>query len=301
MDERIVECIPNFSEGRRTEVIDELVAVVEQVAGARLLHRTSDADHNRTVLTLAGSPQAMLEAALALIALASQRIDLRTQRGVHPRLGATDVVPFVPIKGVTMADCVALAQQLGQRVAAELGLPVYLYEAAATRPDRRNLADVRRGQYEQLVDEIAQPQREPDYGPAQVGPAGAVIIGARRPLIAFNIFLNTTDVQIAQRIARAVRHSSGGLRGVKALGLMVGGQAQVSMNLTDYRYTPVHQVVEMVQREAQHYGVTILRSELIGLIPEDALLQAAARYLHLHDFDEAQVLEKQLADKGTNI
>lgn len=294
MSDALVECIPNFSEGRRIEVIDELAATVESVDGARLLHRTSDADHNRSVLTLAGSPDAMLEAAFRLIALAAERIDLRTQRGVHPRLGATDVVPFVPLRNVTMADCVAMARTLGDRVGTELGLPVYLYEAAAMRPNRRNLADVRRGEYEQLVSEIAQPDRQPDFGPARVGPAGAVIIGARRPLIAFNIFLTTDDVHIAKQIARAVRHSNGGLAAVKALGLRVAGQAQVSMNLTDYHRTPLPRVVEMVRREAQHYGVSIARSEVIGLIPEDALLSAAAWYLHLQEFSTSQVLERRL-------
>lgn len=294
MPDPLVTCIPNFSEGRRTDVIDALVATVTAVADVRLLHRTSDADHNRTVLTVAGPPQAVAEAIFRVIALAAEQIDLRQQRGVHPRLGATDVVPFVPTRGITMDECVVLARGLGERVGAALGLPVYLYEAAATRPERRNLADVRRGEYEDLVRTIHLPERQPDYGPAQVGPAGAVIIGARQPLIAFNIYLTTTDVQIAKHIARAVRHSNGGLAGVKALGLLVDGQAQVSMNLTDYRRTPVHRVVEMVRSEASRYGVAIARSELIGLIPEEALLQAAAWYMQLHEYDKSCVLEQQL-------
>jgi glutamate formiminotransferase len=292
----IVECIPNFSEGRDHRIIDALVQSISEVAGVRVLHQTSDHDHNRSVITFAGNPQAVQDAAFAAIAYAAEHIDMTQHSGEHPRLGATDVVPFVPVRGITLEECVTIAQQVGQRVGDELGLPVYLYEAAATRPQRRNLADVRRGEYEQLTQQIHTPARQPDYGPARVGNAGAVIIGARNALIAYNIFLTTDDVRIAKRIARAVRHSSGGLAGVKALGLLVDGHAQVSMNLVDYKRTPVHRVVEMVRREAAQYGVSIERSELIGLIPQDALLDAAAWYLQLHDFDPAQVLENRLFD-----
>lgn len=298
MAEQIVECIPNFSEGRRTEVIDALAAKIEAAAHVRLLHRTSDVDHHRTVLTLAGRPQAVVDVMFNCIKLAAETIDLTQHDGVHPRLGATDVVPFVPIEGLTMADCVALSHQLGERVGRELSLPVYLYEAAATCPDRRNLADVRRGGYEKLKETIHLPQRQPDYGPTRVGNAGGVIIGARKPLIAYNVFLNTADVRIASAIARTIRHSSGGLAGVKALGLLVQGKAQVSMNLTDYQHTPLHRVMEMIRREALQWGVTIERSELIGLIPQDALLDAAAWYLQLHDFDSQRVLENRLLKKG---
>lgn len=291
----IVECIPNFSEGRRLHVVEALADAIAGVPGVALLHRTSDPDHNRSVLTFAGTPAAVLDAAFATIALAARAIDMTQHSGQHPRIGAADVVPLVPIRGISLLDCVQLAKQLGQRVGDELGLPVYLYEAAATRPERRNLADVRRGEYEGLRNSIGKdPARTPDYGPERIGTAGAVVIGAREALIAFNVFLNTNDIQVAQRIARAVRASGGGLMYVKALGLLVAGQAQVSMNLTDYRRTPLHRVLELVRREAQRHGVLITRSELIGLMPQQALVDAAAWYLQLDDFDETRLLENRL-------
>jgi len=218
-------------------------------------------------------------------------------RGGHPRMGATDVVPFVPVRGVSMEECVALAGQLGQRVGQELAIPVYLYEEAATRPDRRNVADVRRGEYEGLKGEIASnPDRIPDFGPAVLGTAGATAIGARPPLIAFNVYLNTDDVRPAKAIAKAVRHSDGGLRFVKALGLMVEGQAQVSMNLTDYRKTPIHRVMELIRSEAAHRGLTVTRSEVVGLLPAEALFDAAQFYLQLTDLSADQILENRLPD-----
>jgi len=291
----IVECVPNFSEGRRPEVIQAIRDAIAAVPEVRVLDIHSDADHNRSVITFAGPPEPVLEAAFQGIAAAARLIDMERQSGQHPRLGAADVVPFVPIRGVTLEDCVQLARRLGQRVGTELGIPVYLYEAAATRPDRVNLADVRRGEYELLKEEIAtNPDRVPDFGPLHVGSAGACIIGARHPLIAFNIYLNTDDVSIAQAIARAVRHSSGGLRYVKALGVEVGGLAQVTMNLTDFRRTPLHRVVEMVRREAMRYGVTIRRSELVGLIPQQAVLDAAAWYLQLDELPPDRILENRL-------
>ena len=294
---KIVECVPNFSEGRRKEVIDQIVEAIAAVPGAHVLDVQSDADHNRTVVTFAGEPEAVEEAAFRGIEKAAELIDMDLHQGEHPRLGAADVVPFVPVKGVTMEDCVALARRLGERVGRELGIPVYLYEKAATRPERRNLAEVRRGEYEGIKAEIAtKPEREPDFGPRRVGKAGATAIGARSPLVAFNVYLGTDDVEVAQAIARAVRHSSGGLRYVKALGLLVKGQAQVSMNLTDYRRTPVHRVVEMIRREAERYGVSVVESELIGLIPNEALVEAAKFYLQLGDFSSQQVLENRLAD-----
>jgi glutamate formiminotransferase len=294
--ERIVECIPNISEGRRQDVLDAIVNAVVGVDGVRLLHRTSDHDHHRTVLTFAGAPEAVLEAAFAMIETASHLIDLEQHTGTHPRLGAVDVVPFVPIVGVTMADCVALAHALGRRVGEVLGLPVYLYEAAAQRPERRNLADVRRGEYEGLKRDIHTPERLPDYGKPVVGKAGAVIIGARPPLIAFNAFLNTSDVRIAKAIARAIRASSGGLVGVKALGMSVDGQAQVSMNLVDYTRTPLYRALELLKREAAHFGASIARCELIGLIPQDALIDVALWYLHLPPEAKGQILEQRLAE-----
>jgi len=295
---KIVECVPNFSEGQRKEVIDQIAEAIAIMPYVHVLDVQSDADHNRTVVTFAGEPEGVEEAAFRGIEKAADLIDMDLHRGEHPRMGAADVVPFVPIKNVTMEDCVAIARRVGKRVGRELGIPVYLYESAATRPERQNLADVRRGEYEGIKAEIAaDPTREPDFGPRHVGKAGAVAIGARPPLIAFNVYLGTDDVEIAQAIARAVRHSSGGLRYVKALGLLVKGRSQVSMNLTDYRQTPVHRVVEMIRREAERYGVPVVESELIGLIPNDALVEAAAFYLQMGgDFSSQQILENRLAD-----
>jgi glutamate formiminotransferase len=294
---KIIECVPNFSEGHRKEIIDEIVGALASVEGVRVLDVQSDADHNRSVVTLVGDPEAVEEAAFQGIERAARLIDMDQHQGEHPRMGATDVVPFVPIAGVTMADCVEMARRLGERVGRELAIPVYLYEEAASRPERRNLADVRRGEYEGLKVEIeTDPHRAPDFGPARVGKAGATAIGARPPLVAFNVYLNTDDVAIAKAIARAVRHSSGGLRYVKALGLLVEGRAQVSMNLTDHRQTPIHRVVEMIRREAARYGVTIVSSEVVGLLPNEALLDAARFYLQLVDFSSDQILENRLAE-----
>ncbi|HUI89635.1 MAG TPA: glutamate formimidoyltransferase [Anaerolineales bacterium] len=291
----LVECIPNFSEARRPEVIDQIVAAITSVEGARLLDRSSDLDHNRTVLTYAGPPEAVEEAAFRAVKTAAELIDLNKHTGEHPRIGATDVVPFVPLSGVSMEDCVAMANRLGQRVGDELGIPVYLYEAAATRPERANLANIRRGQYEGLKSEIeSNPDRKPDFGPAKLGTAGATVIGARSPLIAFNVYLTTSEVDIAKKIAKAIRQSSGGLRYVKALGLLVEGRAQVSMNLTNFRETPVGRVVELVRREAQRYGVAIHHSELVGLIPQEALIDAAVWYTQLDQFSAEQILESRL-------
>jgi len=294
---KIVECVPNFSEGRRKEVIDQIAEAIATVPEVHVLDVQSDADHNRTVVTFAGQPEAVEKAAFRGIEKAAELIDMSVHRGEHPRLGAADVVPFVPIKNVTMEDCVAMARRLGERVGQELGIPVYLYEKAATRPERQNLAEVRRGEYEGIKAEIAtRPEREPDFGPRHVGKAGATAIGARPPLIAFNVYLGSDDVEVAKAIARAVRHSSGGLRYVKALGLLVKGRAQVSMNLTDYRQTPVHRAVEMIRREAERYGVPVVESEIIGLIPNEALVEAAEFYLQLGNFSPDQILENRLAD-----
>ncbi len=293
----LIECVPNFSEGRRPEVIEAIADALRAYPAVRLLDVESDADHNRSVYTLVAPPDAIVPAMFDAIKTAAERIDLDAHRGEHPRIGATDVVPFVPLRGVAVEDCVKLAQTLGRRVGEELGIPVYLYEAAATRPDRVNLADVRRGQYEGLKAEIeSNPDRRPDYGPARVGPAGAVVIGARPFLIAYNVYLTTGDVEIARKIARTIRHSTGGLRYVKALGLSVQGKAQVSMNLTDFRQTPIHVAVEMIRREAARYGVGIASGELIGMIPQQALLDAAAWYLQLDNFDPRMVLENRLAE-----
>lgn len=293
---RIVECVPNFSEGRRQEVVESIVTSMSQVPGVHVLDVQSDLDHNRSVVTMVGLPQAVAEAAFQGIARAAALIDMEHHRGAHPRMGATDVVPFVPVRDVTMDDCVALAHQVGERVGAELDIPVYYYEAAALLAQRRNLADVRRGEYEGLKEEIAaDPERLPDAGPALVGTAGATAIGARPPLVAYNVYLNTGDVAPARAIARAIRHSSGGLRFVKALGLSVDGQAQISMNLTDHSQTPIHRVMEMIRAEATRYGLQVTRSEVVGLLPAQALLDAARFYLQLQDMSEDQILETHLS------
>jgi len=286
----LIECVPNFSEGRRVDVIDALITRIANAADVHVLHRTSDPDHNRTVVTFVGSPAPVQEAAFQAIAFAAEHINLDEHEGVHPRLGAADVVPLVPLRGVTLEQCADFARQLGKRVGTELQLPVYLYEAAASRPERVALPDVRRGEYEMLKQTIHLPERQPDYGPARVGTAGAVIIGARPILIAYNVFLNTADVSVAKAIARTIRYSSGGLAGVRALGLLVKGKAQVSMNLTDYQRTPVHRVLEMIRTEAARYGASITQAELIGLMPQDALEDAAKWYLQLHDMEKTQVL-----------
>jgi len=293
----LVECVPNFSEGRRPEVLETIAAVLRAHPSVQLLDIESDADHNRSVFTLVAPPEAMLPAMFDAIATAASLINLDHHKGEHPRIGATDVVPFVPLRGVEMDECVALARELARRVGDELSIPVYLYERAASRPDCVNLADIRRGEYEGLKAEIqTDPDRKPDFGPSQLGPAGATVIGARQPLIAYNVFLNTGDVEVARRIARSIRNSNGGLRYVKALGLLVKGKAQVSMNLTNFHKTPVHQAVELIRREAARYGVSIESSELCGMIPQEALLDAAVWYLQLDNFDPGMVLENRLAE-----
>ncbi|MEW6717428.1 MAG: glutamate formimidoyltransferase [Chloroflexota bacterium] len=295
MVDQIVECIPNFSEARKPEVVESIVEAITSEPGVVLLDRHSDEDHNRTVLTFVGSPSSVEEAAFRGIQKAAALIDMNQHSGEHPRLGATDVVPLVPISGVTMQECVDMAHRLGQRVGEELGIPVYFYEEAATRPDRKNLEDIRRGEYEGLKKEMgADPDRVPDCGPTEVGSAGATVIGAREPLIAFNVFLTTNDLAIAKKIARAVRHSSGGFRYVKALGMLVDDIAQVSMNLTNYRKTPVATVVEFIRREAERYGVGIRYCELVGLIPQGALVDAAQWYLQLDLFKSEQILEQRI-------
>jgi len=300
----LVECIPNFSEGRRMEVVDSIAAAISAVAGVRVLDRHSDADHNRSVITFAGPPAAAAQAAFAAIARAAELIDLDQQRGEHPRIGATDVVPFVPLSGVTMEECVQLARALGERVGRELQIPVYLYEAAATRPQRVNLEDLRRGEYEGLKTAILSDlDRAPDFGPSRLGKAGATVIGARAPLIAYNIYLTTNDVEVAKGIAQAIRHSSGGMRYLKALGLLVEGRAQVSMNFTDFTRTPLARVTEVIRREAERYGVAVDHAELVGLVPQAALIEAAQWYLQLDQFRPDQVLETRLyaagAESGT--
>ncbi len=291
---QIIECVPNFSEGRRPEVIEQIVAAIRSVDGITLLDQSADADHNRSVITFVGDAAAVEEAAFQGIAKAAELIDMTQHSGEHPRMGATDVVPFIPIAGASMDDCVQIAKRLGKRVGA-LGIPVYLYEDAATKESRRNLEDVRRGQFEGIREAIkTKKSRKPDYGPSELGRAGATAIGARAPLIAYNVYLSTDDVRVAQEVGKAVRHSSGGLRFVKGAGFLVDGKAQVSMNLTNFRKTPLARVMEMIRTEAARYGAHIERSELVGLIPQEALDDAAAWYLHLHDFDRQQILERRI-------
>jgi len=292
---QLIECIPNFSEARRPEVIDQIVAAIQSVSDVKLLDRSSDLDHNRTVLTFAGSPAGVEEAAFRAIKTASELIDLNQHTGAHPRIGATDVCPFVPLSSVSMDDCILIANRLGQRVGGELNIPVYLYEAAATRAERANLENIRKGQYEGLKTEIeSDPNRAPDFGPAKLGTAGATVIGARNPLIAFNVYLTTDDSSIAKKIAKAIRHSTGGLRYIKGLGLLVDGRAQVSMNFTNFHDTPIARVVEIIRREAGRYGVAIHHSELVGLIPQEALVDAAVWYTQLDGFSPEQILESRL-------
>ena len=292
----IVESVPNFSEGRRAEVIAAILAAYNSVEGARVIDHSADPDHNRSVVTLVGAADAVSEALFRGIARAAELIDMRQHQGEHPRIGATDVVPFVPIRDISMAECVALARDLAQRVSAELGIPTYLYYHAATRPDREVLANIRKGQYEGLQAELAagNSDRAPDFGPAQLGPAGATVIGARPPLIAYNLYLTTGDEGVAKAIAKAIRHSSGGMRYLQAMGVLVEGRAQVSMNFFDYTRTPLHRVTELVRREAARYGVGIHSAELIGLLPQQALIDAAQWYLQLDNLRPESVLEWHL-------
>jgi glutamate formiminotransferase len=292
---QIVECVPNFSEGRDTAKVDAIVAAMREVPGVFLLDRSSDGDHNRSVVTIVGDPQAVAEAAIRGVGKAAELIDMTHQTGAHPRIGATDVVPFIPIEGVTLEECAELAREVGREIWNRYQIPVYFYEAAARRPERKNLENIRRGQFEGLREEVLRdPDRSPDIGEPRLHPtAGATVVGARTFLIAYNINLNTPDVEIAKRIAKAVRFSSGGLRHVKAMGVFLAARnlAQVSMNLTDFEQTPVHRVFEAVKREAERYGVSIAGSEIIGLMPRRALEAAAEYYLQIENFSPARVLE----------
>jgi glutamate formiminotransferase/formiminotetrahydrofolate cyclodeaminase len=295
---KIVECVPNFSEGRRPEVIDAILKEIKSVPGVLLLDKEMDKDHNRAVVTFVGGPEEAKTAAFKAIAKATELIDMEKHQGEHPRMGATDVVPFIPISDVKQQDCVVLAEQLGKEVGEKLHIPVYLYEAAAKIPERQNLADVRRGEYEGIKAEIeTNPERKPDFGPAKMHPtAGAVAIGARMPLIAFNVYLGTPNVGIAKTIANAIRFARGGLRYCKAMGFEIKerGLVQVSMNLVNYRRTPIFRVFEMIKSEAERYGVPVVSSEIVGLTPQDALVDVADYYLRLENFKKEQVLENKL-------
>jgi glutamate formiminotransferase/formiminotetrahydrofolate cyclodeaminase len=294
--QQIIECVPNFSEGRRPEVYEEIIATVRAVPGTQILDASADADHNRTVITFVGDAAAVEEAAFQAIKRAAGLINLDEHTGEHPRIGATDVVPFIPVRGATMKDCVELARRLGRRVGDELGIAVYLYGAAATRPEREKLSAIRRGEYELWRTEVATvAERAPDFGPNQPQPWGATVIGARPFLIAYNIFLDTENVDVARRVARAVRASSGGLQNVQALGFLVEGQAQVSMNLQNFERTPIYRVQELVAREAARHGHRITSAELIGLAPQKALIDTARWYLQLDKMEDDQLLEIRMA------
>jgi glutamate formiminotransferase len=297
----LIECIPNVSEGRRDDVVAALAeAALSAGPGVVLLDRTSDGDHNRSVLTFLGEGEALVAAMTALVGAALEAIDLRTHAGAHPRLGAVDVIPFVPVRNATTADCVALAKTLGRTLADRYALPVYLYEDAASRPDRQNLANIRKGEFEGLGKKMANPDWKPDFGPsAPHVSGGAVVVGARAPLVAYNINLATTDLAVADRIAKAIRHLSGGYRYVKAMGvkLEARGQVQVSINMTNFEKTPLHRVFETVRSEAERQGVAVVGSEIVGLVPQAALLAAAGHYLRLEADPAPQVLENKLLER----
>jgi len=295
---RLIECVPNFSEGRDPAKVDAIVSVMSSVSGVYVLDREMDADHNRSVITLAGEPDSVAEAALCGVGKAMELIDLTQHAGAHPRVGATDVIPFIPIEGVTIEDCVALARRVGHEIWGRYRIPVFFYEAAALRPNRVNLENVRRGQFEGLREEMKHNHdRQPDVGEPKLHPtAGVTVVGARKFLIAYNINLNTSDVGIATKIAKAIRFSSGGFRYVKSMGvdLKARNLAQVSINLTDFEQTPMHRVYEMVKREAERYGAAPVGSEIVGLIPKKAIEMAADYFLQLENFSPAQVFENKL-------
>ncbi len=291
----LVECVPNFSEGRDKAKVDAIIEAMK-VEGVYLLDREMDADHNRCVITLVGDRGPIQEAAIRGVGKAAELIDLNQHQGAHPRMGAADVIPFIPIEGVTLEDCVAMARHVGEEIWKRFKIPVYLYEAAATSAERQNLENIRRGQFEGIRQEIAtNPARRPDFGETRIHPtAGATVVGARKFLIAYNVYLNTSDVEIAKKVAKAVRFSSGGLRYVKGMGVPVRGLAQVSMNLTDFEQTPIARVFEYVKREAARYGVQPLSSEIVGLIPKKALENAAEWFLQVENFDSSLILENRL-------
>jgi len=297
---KIVESVPNISEARREDVLQRILQEIQNIPDTRILDVKPDLDHNRTVISLAGSPEGLKNQLLKLYEVCLREIDLRSHQGGHPRAGAVDVTPLIPIKNVTMDDCVLLAKDLGKQVAERFKIPVYLYEFAASAESRRDLANVRKGEYEGFAEKIQKPEWKPDFGESRVHQTfGVTVIGARMPLIAFNVNLGTPDIQIANRIAKAVRHSNGGLRFVKAMGVMLQDRniAQVSMNLTDYKKTPVFRAVEIVRREAARYGVNVIGTELIGLIPAEALYDAADYYLQMESFTASQILENKLMEE----
>jgi len=293
---KLIECVPNISEGRRRDVVEAVASAVDG-PGRKVIDLSMDPDHNRSVITIVGEPDGLLDGVLGLARKASDLIDLNVHRGEHPRMGAVDVIPFIPVRGVTMADCVELSRRVGERIASTLSIPVYLYEESATNADRRNLAAIRKGEFEGFAEKIKLSQWHPDFGEARIHPtAGVVAVGAREFLIAYNIDLATSDLTVAKEIARAVRYSSGGLRYVKALGFPLSekGIVQVSMNLTNFKKTPILRVFELVKREAEHRGVMVLGSEIVGTVPRAALYDVARMALHVRDFSDDLILEERI-------
>jgi len=296
---KLVESVPNFSEGRREDVVKEIIAEAEKYQGVWVLDWSMDPDHNRSVVTMIGKPEPLLKALFDMVKKASELIDMRKHKGEHPRMGATDVVPLVPIMGTTMKECVGYSKELGRRIGEELKIPVYLYERSATKPERENLANIRKGEFEGFFEKIKDPEWQPDFGPSEVHPtAGVTAVGAREFLIAFNVNLGTDNIDVANKIARAVRHISGGFRYVKAIGVELKdrGIVQVSMNLTNYKKSPMFRVFEVIKREAERYGVPVVGSEIVGLVPLLALVESAAFYLQLEDFDVSKIIENNVLD-----
>jgi len=297
---KLVECVPNFSEGRNSEIVDKIVEEIKKVDGVTLLDRESDPDHNRSVITFIGEPEAVKKAAFAACAKAGKIIDMNKHKGEHPRIGATDVIPFIPICDVTMEECVELAKKLGQEISTKLKIPVYLYAEAATRPDRVKLPDIRKGEYEGLKEEIkTNTDKKPDFGPNKMHPtAGATVVGARHPLIAFNVNLNTNDLEVAKNIARKIRESSGGFKAIQAMGFDIKerGIVQVSMNLLNYEVTSMFKVFDAIKEEAEKQGVEVIGSEVIGLVPMNALIDVAEKYLKIENFKKDQILERRLRE-----
>lgn len=294
---QIVQCVPNISEGRRLDVVEKIIDQIRQTEGVQLLDYSSDHDHNRTVITYVGDLAGVQEASFRLTQEAVRLINMEEQQGAHPRIGAVDVIPFIPIEGVTMKECVLATTKLAERIYEELQVPTYLYGEAATRPERKNLSNIRKGQYEGLKTTIEEEERHPDFGEPKLHPTGgATVVGARMPLVAFNVNLGTNKKEVADHIARSVRERNGGFKNVKGMGVTLEerGQVQVSMNLENYKTTPIYRVLETIRREAARFGVPVVGTELIGLVPQQALIEVAAWYLQLEEFDSNQILENRL-------
>ncbi|MCX5804729.1 MAG: glutamate formimidoyltransferase [Proteobacteria bacterium] len=296
---KIVECVPNFSEGRDANKIEKIIGAFQGVDGVKFLDYHKDADHNRLVVTVVGEPQPLMRAVVAAVGVAVKIIDMRTHRGQHPRMGAVDVIPFIPLKNVTMDEAIALSKETAKTVWEKYKLPVFLYEASAVNRKRINLAEIRKGQFEGMAEKIKTPEWMPDFGSAQIHPtAGVVAIGARKPLIAFNVNLDTSNIETAKAIAKSIRNISGGLRHCKAIGIVLKerGITQVSTNMTDFTKTPLYRVVELIRIEAKRYGVSVVGSEIVGLVPLEALIDVASYYMGLENFTVEQVLESRLAE-----